>query len=89
MNPTQIFKIYKDLNIFRKYKNKTKANGPNPLAAQWHSTDAADLHSAHTTHGLAGLAPRSGTRPCWAGLTQRRMSMHGGGTDHGGVRRSR
>jgi hypothetical protein len=86
MNPSQIFELYKDLNIFRKYKNKIKANGLNPLTAQWHSTGAAGLHSAHMSHGLAGMAPRSGPRPCRAGLTQRPARMRGGGTDHDDVR---
>jgi hypothetical protein len=59
-----MFELWKDMNIFRKEKNKTKANGPNPLVAQWHSTGVAGLHSTRAAHNPTGLASRSGPRPC-------------------------
>jgi hypothetical protein len=63
MNPTQIFLICKDLNIFRKLKNKTKANGLNRLAAQWHSTSAAGWHNARVAHSLVGWPRTAGHEP--------------------------
>jgi hypothetical protein len=72
------------LNIFRKSRNKSKANEPNPLAAQWHSIAAAGLRSVRGPQPHGPQLWQRPTAPADAGCTlvqhpERRVRCYAGG----------